>query len=77
VYLIEINWLMPVSENWRTHSAGAQHSRAKAMMFELTHGYCAYTDADNDQIFEKCDFLPGKPNTCELAGGTKVYEHRP
>ena len=21
------------------------------------HGYCAYTDADNDQIFEKCDFL--------------------
>ena len=20
-------------------------------------GYCAYTDADNDQIFEKCDFL--------------------
>ena len=21
------------------------------------HGYCVYTDADNDQIFEKCDFL--------------------
>jgi hypothetical protein len=32
------------------------------------HGYCTYTDADNDQIFEKCDFLPGQPNTCELTG---------
>jgi hypothetical protein len=21
-----------------------------------SHVYCAYTDADNDQIFEKCDF---------------------
>ncbi len=38
------------------------------------HGYCAYTDADNDQIFEKCDFLPGKPNTCELTGGTGKFE---
>lgn len=39
-----------------------------------THGYCAYTDADNDQIFEKCDFLPGKPNTCELTGGTGKFQ---
>ena len=38
------------------------------------HGYCAYTDADNDQIFEKCDFLPGKPNTCELMGGTGKFQ---
>ena len=38
------------------------------------HGYCAYTDADNDQIFEKCDFLPGKPNTCELTGGTGKFQ---
>jgi hypothetical protein len=39
-----------------------------------THGFCAYTDADNDQIFEKCDFLPGKPNTCELTGGTGKFQ---
>ena len=38
------------------------------------HGYCAYTDDDNDQIFEKCDFLPGKPNTCELTGGTGKFQ---
>ena len=38
------------------------------------HGYCAYTDADNDQIFENCDFLPGKPNTCELTGGTGKFQ---
>jgi hypothetical protein len=39
-----------------------------------THGYCSYTDADNDQIFEKCDFLPGQPNTCELTGGTGKFQ---
>jgi hypothetical protein len=39
-----------------------------------THGYCAYTDADNDQIFEKCDFLPGQPNTCVLTGGTGKFQ---
>jgi len=38
------------------------------------HGYCAYTDADNDQIFEKCAFLLGKPNTCELTGGTGKFQ---
>jgi hypothetical protein len=38
------------------------------------HGYCTYTDADNDQIFEKCDFLPGQPNTCELTGGTGKFQ---
>jgi hypothetical protein len=39
-----------------------------------THGYCNYADAANDQIFEKCDFLPGKPNTCELTGGTGKFQ---
>jgi len=39
-----------------------------------THGFCTYTDADNDQIFEKCDFLPGSPNTCELTGGTGKFQ---
>jgi hypothetical protein len=39
-----------------------------------THGYCAYTDAAGDQIFEKCDFLPGAPNKCELTGGTGKFE---
>jgi hypothetical protein len=39
-----------------------------------THGYCSYADADNDKIFEKCDFLPGKPNTCELTGGTGKFQ---
>jgi hypothetical protein len=39
-----------------------------------THGYCAYTDADNDQIFEKCDFLPGQPNTCVLTGGNGKFQ---
>ena len=37
------------------------------------HGYCNYSDVDNDQIFEKCDFIPGKPNTCELTGGTGKF----
>jgi hypothetical protein len=37
------------------------------------HGYCTYSDAENDQIFEKCDFIPGKPNTCELNGGTGKF----
>lgn len=39
-----------------------------------THGYCSYADTDNDQIFEKCDFLPGKPDTCELTGGTGKFQ---
>jgi hypothetical protein len=38
-----------------------------------THGYCTYTDADNNQIFEKCDFLPGQPNNCKLTGGTGKF----
>jgi hypothetical protein len=38
------------------------------------HGYCSYADADNDQIFEKCDFLPGKATTCELTGGTGKFQ---
>jgi hypothetical protein len=24
--------------------------------------------------FEKCDFLPGQPNTCELTGGTGKFQ---
>jgi hypothetical protein len=39
-----------------------------------THGYCTYTDNDNDLIFEKCDFLPGKPNNCVLTGGTGKFQ---
>jgi hypothetical protein len=39
-----------------------------------THGFCTYTDTDNDQIFEKCDFLPGAPNTCMLTGGTGKFQ---
>jgi hypothetical protein len=38
------------------------------------HGYCTYTDNDNDLIFEKCDFLPGRPNTCELTVGTGKFQ---
>jgi hypothetical protein len=45
-------------------------SAAKTME---VHGYCTYSDADNDQVFEKCDFIPGKPNTCELTGGTGKF----
>lgn len=37
-----------------------------------THGYCTYTDADNNQIFEKCDFLPGQPNNCKLTGHRQI-----
>src|SRR5262245_59942680 len=29
------------------------------------HGFCTYSDYDGDQIFEKCDFLPGAPNDCK------------
>jgi len=38
------------------------------------HGYCNYADNQGDQIFEKCDFLPGAPNNCELTGGTGKFE---
>ena len=31
-----------------------------------SHGYCTYTDADNDQIFEKGDFL--------LTGGAGKFQ---
>jgi hypothetical protein len=39
-----------------------------------THGFCTYVDADGDQIFEQCDFLPGAPNNCKLTGGTGKFE---
>jgi hypothetical protein len=38
------------------------------------HGFCSYADNQGDQIFEKCDFLPGAPNNCELTGGTGKFE---
>lgn len=44
------------------------------------HGYCTYIDADNDQIFEKCDFAPGQAapagatNSCVLTGGTGKFQ---
>jgi hypothetical protein len=39
-----------------------------------SHGFCAYSDNDGDQIFEQCDFLPGAPNNCKLTGGTGKFE---
>jgi hypothetical protein len=47
---------------------------ASAAKIVESHGYCAYTDADNDQIFEKCDLLPGQPYRCELTGGTGKFQ---
>jgi hypothetical protein len=38
------------------------------------HGFCTYSDNDGDQIFEKCDFLPGAPNSCQLTGGTGKFD---
>jgi hypothetical protein len=44
------------------------------------HGYCTYTDADNDQIFEKCDWSagqtlpPGATLLCSLTGGTGKFQ---
>jgi hypothetical protein len=44
------------------------------------HGYCTYTDADNDQIFEKCDVAAGQAlpagatNLCTLTGGTGKFQ---
>lgn len=38
------------------------------------HGFCTYVDKDGDQTFEQCDFLPGKPNTCKITGGTGKFE---
>jgi hypothetical protein len=44
------------------------------------HGYCTYTDADNDQIFEKCDWSagqalpPGATLLCTLTGGTGKFQ---
>lgn len=34
------------------------------------HGYCTYVDNDGDQIFEKCDSVPGSATGCKLTGGT-------
>ncbi len=39
------------------------------------HGFCNYVDKDGDQIFEKCDFLPGAPNNCNVVGGTGKFEN--
>ena len=39
-----------------------------------THGYCTYVDKDGDQIFEKCDFVPGGPTNCKLTGGTGKFD---
>jgi hypothetical protein len=44
------------------------------------HGYCTYSDADNDLIFERCDVAPGQTlpagatNMCELTGGTGKFQ---
>ena len=37
------------------------------------HGYCTYADNEGDQIFERCDFVPGAPNNCSLTGGTGKF----
>jgi hypothetical protein len=44
-----------------------------AKTFEL-HGFCAYADADGDQIFEQFDFLPGTPGRGKYVGGTGKFE---
>jgi hypothetical protein len=51
-----------------TRSADAAAKTAES------HGFCAYSDNDGDQIFEQCDFLPGAPNNCKLTGGTGKFE---
>jgi hypothetical protein len=38
------------------------------------HGWCTYADGQGDQIFEQCDWLPGSPNNCKLAGGTGKFQ---
>jgi hypothetical protein len=38
------------------------------------HGFCTYGDSDGDQIFEKCDFVPGTANICKLTGGTGKFD---
>jgi hypothetical protein len=37
------------------------------------HGFCTYSDNDGDQIFEKCDFMPGGPSNCQFTGGTGKF----
>jgi hypothetical protein len=39
-----------------------------------THGWCTYADADGDQVFEQCDFIPGSPNNCKFVGGSGKYQ---
>jgi hypothetical protein len=44
------------------------------------NGYCTYSDADNDLIFERCNVVPGQAlpagatNMCELTGGTGKFQ---
>jgi hypothetical protein len=36
-------------------------------------GWCTYADKDGDEIYERCEFLPGSPK-CTLTGGTGTFQ---
>jgi hypothetical protein len=63
----------PVLNNMGGRCQFSRLADPSAKTVEL-HGYCSYADNQGDQIFEKCDFLPGAPNNCELTGGTGKFE---
>jgi hypothetical protein len=64
----------PILHNMGGRCLFSRLADTSAKTVEL-RGFCNYVDKDGDQIFEKCDFLPGAPNTCAVVGGTGKFEN--
>lgn len=64
----------PILHNMGGRCLFSRLSDTSAKTAEL-HGFCNYVDKDGNQIFEKCDFLPGAPNNCNVVGGTGKFEN--
>ncbi len=64
----------PILHNMGGRCLFSRLADSSAKTAEL-HGFCNYVDKDGDQIFEKCDFLPGAPNNCNVIGGTGKFEN--
>lgn len=64
----------PILHNMGGRCQFSRLSDPSAKTAEL-HGFCNYVDKDGDQIFEKCDFVPGAPNNCNVVGGTGKFEN--
>jgi hypothetical protein len=62
----------PVLNNMGGRCQFSRLADSSAKTVEI-HGYCTYADNEGDQIFERCDFVPGAPNNCSLTGWTGKF----